>query len=158
MARLSHDALMLLAYMRVGEVYTIKVIAHDVFNGVTTRAKEAARALHARKQAKVMPNTRFPETVRARDETGGSIQVQAVMNFMVRGGIERRKNPDRRAEPHPDAEDRRAADERRDEEATVPRLLRKRIIRPVATPATPSSGDNTRVKQPSPFDIKFSLK
>lgn len=159
MARLSRDALMVLAHMNAHDEYLITDIAINVFRGIDInrpkvirpaaleRAKNAARALAARKQAKVSPNTKEPVSIRSTDPTGGTVQVQSVMNLFVRSGVDRRANPDRREEPHPEAVERRAPRDRR-------------IIRPVSRPTPTVSRDNEvkAAKFPSPFDIKNDFK
>jgi hypothetical protein len=152
MARLSHDALLLLAYLNAKEPVTIKQIAIHVFRGYNpetpdtptpismVRAKRAALSIVADHKATALPDKKNIVSVKSNDSSGGSVQAQFLMNLMIRGGGERRHG-ERRAEDLPHADEHRAADRRASATGRVPPL---RIHRTYTKPVP---------RQQSPFDI-----
>lgn len=153
MARLSYDALLLLAKLPAQMEMRVTEIAIHVFDGYNpetptapnkvamARAMRAASAVVALGHAQAKPNRRKIDSIRLVDKTNGSTQAQFLMNLMVRGGADRRKG-DRRAEPRADGVDPRQND-RRENTGVVMRPPR-RIIRGVVSQPP---------KKPSPFDI-----
>lgn len=144
MARLSRDALLLLANMNAFDTFSIRDIALTVFKGADTerpgqvkavamaRALNAARCLIALGRAVAVPDRKNMDAIRSTDTTGGSVHAQSIMNFVVRGGLERRSTDERRTEDRTDASQRR------------------RMVR-VARREQPVEQEPTRA--PSPFDI-----
>ena len=124
MARLSFDGLLLQARMNAHDEMSLIDIAIHVFNGMdpdnpgkvrvsaVNRAKVAALNLVRLKHAHAVPNIPNIVAIRSRDKTSGGMQAQAIMNLVVRGGADRRKE-DRRAETDAEAENRRADEDRR---------------------------------------------
>lgn len=157
MARLTYDAVLLLARIGPHEVVTVTDIAIKVFSGYNPenpqqptkgaliRAQRAAQNLAAMRRIAVSREGRDIHSLRVIDLSGGSLQAQMLMNIMVRGGDERRKN-DRRAEVHPEGDERRKGDRRAAPEGKTapPRIIRTPPKKPVAPP--------------SPFDIKKDFK
>ena len=153
MARLSYDALLLLARLPAGDNHTLTKIAFDIFAGYTAhtpgipskvalaRAQRACESLIALKRAAAIPSRRNMTAIRIYDASGGAVQAQFLMNLVVRGGEERRRD-DRRVSDEPHAGERRAV-ERRTEIEGKPRP--KRIVRAVTRVVPP--------RTPSPFDI-----
>lgn len=157
MARLTFDALVVLARISPHDVVTITEIAIKVFNGydpdrpgqptkgAMVRAQQAAKNLYALRRIRVTKVGREIHELQIIDATGGSLQAQSLMNLMVRGGDDRRKS-ERRADPDRDDNGRRKAERRMTPEGKPAPL---RIMRtPPKKPAPP----------PSPFDIKNTFK
>ncbi len=152
MARLSYDGLLLLAKVAPGTPVTITHIAVNVFDGfdpaapsqpkrvAMARAKRAVNNVIAMKRATGTPTNFAPTSIECHDDSGGSLQAQALMNLVVRGGIDRRKD-DRRGIERDNTNDRRAPRE------DQPTAKAKRIVRSYngSTAAPP--------RKPSPFDI-----
>jgi hypothetical protein len=143
MARLTYDALLLLANVAANEEHSITRIAYDVFNGYNpatpgvptpvslARAKRAALSLVAAKRAGCKPNRKDIQVIWFHDMTNGSVQAQYLMNLMVRGGAERRAD-DRRQHDEPHVGERREGPRRTETEVFQ---RPKRIVRPVVRPA-----------------------
>ncbi len=169
MARLSRDALKLLAHMNNEDTYLIVKLAEDVFDGkkpsddpaktmavALNRAKRAASTLVSRKHAKPDIAGSTMTAIKSRDTTANGVQAQSLMNFMVRGGVERR-SAEQEAAPPPEVPERRQSRERR-------------MIRPATGPPTAPAGtpkklsivDNTKVANDasiaSPFTAKHAFK
>lgn len=157
MARLSYDALLLLASLNAQSEMKVTEIAIHVFSGydplnpdvpnkiAMARALRAASAVVALGHAQAKPNRRKIESICSIDRSGGAIQAQYLMNLVVRGGADRRKG-DRRGEERSDTEDKRQSDRR--EPGVVMRPPRRIMRGVVLAPA----------KKPSPFDILDAIK
>lgn len=160
MARLSYDALLLLASLAAQAEMKVTEIAIHVFDGydpenpttpnkvAMARAMRAASAVAAMKLATAHPNRRNIVTLRSTDATGGAVQAQFLMNLVVRGGKERRKS-ERRTEPRPDGHEQRSGERRAN---TGPIITPPRRILRGYVPSKP--------KKPSPFDVldRYPLK
>lgn len=142
MARLTYDALLILANVSAGEEHSIVRIAYDVFSGYDprtpgkptlasmARAQRAAVSLATMRRAVVHPSRKNIETIRLYDPSNGAIQAQFLMNLVVRGGPERRQD-DRRQIDEPHVGERREGPRRTGTEVFQ---RPKRIVRPVTRP------------------------
>ncbi len=157
MARLSRDALKLLAHMNAYDEYSIEEIAEQVFGSKAVsadpakaiavarlRATQAARALVGRKHVVALPSVGVMTSIRSTDPTKGGVQAQSIMNMLVRGGVDRRV-ADRRAEPHEDAIERRAPRDRR-------------IVRPSTARHEPDTTSDNVVGFPDTITLKITRK
>lgn len=153
MARLSYDALLLLASLNAQSTMKVTEIAIHVFDGydplnpatpnkvAMTRAQRAASAVVQLKLATAFPSRRNIEIIKSLDQTGGAVQAQFLMNVMVRGGSDRRKG-ERRTEDRPDSDEQRHGDRRSLQPSSA--APARRVLRGYS-PSKP--------KKPSPFDI-----
>jgi hypothetical protein len=151
MARLTFDALLILANLPAGEEHSLIRIAYDIFSGYDprapgkptlvsmTRAQRAALSLATMKRATVHPSRKNIETVRLFDPSNGAIQAQFLMNLMVRGGPERRQT-DRRQQDEPHVGERREGPRRTEAEVHQrPKRITRPVVRPAPQPEKPTS-------------------